>query len=137
MEAAVETFELEACDVDEAVPLAPGGPPQRERADPFEASAAGDVDPAVRRHVGHDLPASAGLVDALSVEGCRETCAERKDVPREPPARQQRRRDALEHRAPITPCREVEHRTERADHELDLLVDAELTHVAFMEFHRQ
>src|SRR6478735_12701278 len=82
-EAAVEPFELEPGDVDQALPLTSGRPPQRERADPLQTSAARDVDPAVRRHVGRDLPTAARALDPLAVERRGEARAEREDVPGE------------------------------------------------------
>ena len=74
-----------------------------------------------------------GLVLVQPVEARRDVVVEGKRVPGEPPARPERRGDALERAAAVGPGRQVQQRAERAVDQRRRLVEGEVAHVALAQ----
>src|SRR5439155_18017480 len=82
VEPAIERFDLEPGDLDEALPFRARRPPERDR----RALRQRDVDPIVRRNLVDPVPDARVLLPG-AVDLGRDVGIEDEDVPGEPPAR--------------------------------------------------
>lgn len=103
----MQRLELQTSDVDQPQPLVLRRPPQRARRAVVERH----VDPVLADRV--PVGVGHGVLSILAVEIGRDAVVERERVPGEPCAGPQRRRDAFEGAATVTPGREVQERAER------------------------
>ncbi len=123
-EAAVQRFQLEAGDVEQPEPFVPRRPPERARRTAVER----EIDAVFADRVPDRVRHRSAAVRA--VETHRDLVVERQGIPREAPARTERRGDALERATTVSPGREVQQRVERAVDQRRGLVESEVAHVS-------
>src|SRR5579862_700672 len=123
LEVAVERFELEARNVDQAEPLVLRRPPEGARCAAVEDD--------VHAVVGHRVPDRVrdGLVLLPPVQRDGDGVVEREGIPREPAARPQRAGNALERPPSVLPGREMQQRAERAVDESRRLLELQVAYV--------
>src|SRR5439155_15386095 len=137
VEAAVQRLDLEARDVDQSLAFGFRHPPDPQNPDRLVAATPRELDAAVRGHVVVHLPEAVRVLEPAIVKRRGDQRAEGEDVPGEAAARAQRGGHPLEHASPVVPRWEVEERPERADDQVDRLLERELADDALAELERK